>query len=94
MLYAAALLWVEREMRDGALKGRPVVFVPGNHEFYGTEVLSCLRKGQKLASRRGIDLLAPGVAVFSGIRVIGATLWRDYALLEHPPSGKVAAFHS
>jgi predicted phosphodiesterase len=74
-----AITWCERSPI-------PVVFVPGNHEFYGREISSTRDEMRVLASQyRHVHLLDPGVVQFNirqrRIRVIGATLWTDYRLL-------------
>ncbi len=61
----------------------PIVFVPGNHEYYEAEMTACLDEIRAAATR-----LAPGrlhvldrqAVVIDGIRFIGATLWTDYRL--------------
>lgn len=60
----------------GVARGRPIVFVPGNHEYYGAspagvaEVLaSCRAKVPEL------QVLDGGVAVVEGQRFVGTTLW-------------------
>ena len=57
-----------------------VVYVPGNHEFYGDEMQNLradlLRKGRDL----GVDVLDGHELVIGGARFLGATLWTDFAL--------------
>jgi predicted phosphodiesterase len=59
----------------------PVVYVPGNHEYYGS---SLAQVGAELAEKArafpNIHVLAPGVRAIGGIRFIGCTLWTDYEL--------------
>ena len=62
----------------------PVVFVPGNHEYYGTEFF--VARQAMLATRRsGVTVLDRQAATFefasSSLRIFGATLWTDYSLL-------------
>lgn len=54
-----------------------VLFVPGNHEFYGTSGAAGLEKIRKLVRRHPkVTLLEPGVvARWGDRRVVGATLW-------------------
>lgn len=85
-----AIAWIDRQ-RSGPLKGRPVVFVPGNHEFYGTEIAESLSTGELLAQRAGIHMLAPGIAIIGDTRFVGCTLWTDYALLGAPEGARQAA---
>jgi 3',5'-cyclic AMP phosphodiesterase CpdA len=88
----AALHWIARERQDGVLVGKPVVYVPGNHEFYRGEIGPDQALPQAgLAHELGIHLLAPGTAVLAGVRFIGAILWTDYALLGDVRKGRAAA---
>jgi 3',5'-cyclic AMP phosphodiesterase CpdA len=78
-----ALHWIEQQRR-GPLKGRPVIFVPGNHEFYRDEIGAALRTGRDMAEKFGIHMLAPGSIALGGVRFVGATLWIDYNLFGNP----------
>ncbi len=80
---ASSIDWIDLQRR-GPLRERPVVFVPGNHEFYGTEIISSLEDARSRAKTAGIHLLAPGMTVIAGTRFVGATLWTDYKLLGDP----------
>lgn len=61
---------------------RHVVYVPGNHDLYATRWQSELERGRVAAAEAGIHLLAVGETLaIEGVRIIGATLWTDYALL-------------
>lgn len=80
---ASSIDWIDLQRR-GPLIERPVVFVPGNHEFYGTEIISSLEDARSRAKTAGIHLLAPGMTVIAGTRFVGATLWTDYKLLGDP----------
>ena len=58
----------------------PILYVPGNHEFYGREMQETLCDLQKAGRRFGVDVLhGRGVAI-GGVRFLGATLWTDFAL--------------
>ncbi|MBR3194527.1 metallophosphoesterase [Bosea sp. (in: a-proteobacteria)] len=75
-----SLEWIARERDAGAFGGRPVIFVPGNHEFYKSHLAREMPEADDLARTLGISLLAPGATTIGGVRFIGATLWTDYAL--------------
>jgi len=63
----------------------PVIYVAGNHEFYGgrlEEVLAALREA---ACHLGITVLEGDELVLSGTRFLGATLWTDFALYGSEP---------
>ena len=60
--------------------GKPVLYVPGNHEYYG-ENLPGLQAAMRLyAKPSGITVLDNEEVVIEGVRFLGATLWTDFAL--------------
>jgi 3',5'-cyclic AMP phosphodiesterase CpdA len=72
---------------DGALRkvrnlanDKPVVFVLGNHEFWGRDVARERRAARRAAERHGVMLLDDSVAHVAGLRFVGGTLWADGAL--------------
>ncbi|MGO4740719.1 metallophosphoesterase [Bosea sp. 2KB_26] len=85
-----AIQWIEQQRR-GPLRGRPAVFVVGNHELYGSEINAALSDGIAMAERYGIHMLAPGCVVLGGTRFIGATLWTDYDLYGNPAGSRRVA---
>lgn len=57
-----------------------IIYVAGNHEFYGGErnaVLSLLRSA---AEDKGVHFLDNDEVVINGVRFLGATLWTDFLL--------------
>ena len=58
----------------------PILYVPGNHEFYGREIQETLSDLQKAGRRFGVDVLHGRGVVIGGARFLGATLWTDFAL--------------
>lgn len=71
-----SLPWLADNLMD---RGLPLVFVPGNHDFYGVNLTTEIEKAHPLAREMGIHLLARGESVvLSDTRVIGGTLWTDY----------------
>ena len=71
-------------------QGRPVIYVPGNHEWYAFRprftVDDEARRGQELAGALGIHLLQDAEIVFDGVRFLGSTLWTDYELFGDAPA--------
>lgn len=68
----------------------PVIYVAGNHEFYGhrfSEVVPALRRA---AHGSGVCVLEDEAVVRCGVRFIGATLWTDLALYGDPAGAAVA----
>lgn len=86
-----SLEWIARERDGGAFAGRPVIFVPGNHEFYKAHIARQMPEAEQLAASFGISLLSPGVVTIGNVRFIGATLWTDYALNGDARSAKMTA---
>lgn len=64
--------------------GVPIVYVPGNHEFYGQKIYKALRVLRARLAGSAVHLLDRGVATFTAggvsARFLGATLWTDFAL--------------
>jgi hypothetical protein len=60
----------------------PVVFVPGNHEFFGGSIKGCTRRGLTAAAATDgrVTMLCDSDVVIGGVRFAGGTLWTDYAL--------------
>jgi len=58
--------------------GLPVLFVPGNHEFYGGRMHVILRRMWRACRANGIELLHNRAVVINGVRFFGSTLWTDY----------------
>ena len=66
------IAWAERAFTA------PVVYVPGNHEFYGHDI-DDLPAAVRRAARDGhVHLLDGARAAISGLTVAGVTLWTDY----------------
>ena len=59
----------------------PVVYVPGNHEYYRASLAGVDAEfRQRAAAFPNVTVLAPGTCVIGGVRFIGCTLWTDYEL--------------
>jgi len=66
----------------------PVLYVPGNHEFYGGHLTRTLEK-MRAASSDQVRVLDRDEVILSGVRFLGATMWTDFAATGNPP---IAAF--
>ena len=75
---------------------RPLVVVPGNHEFYGHAHPGAIRKlvdrAAALAGVPHVHVLSDAAAVIDGVRFVGATLWTDFRVLGDPAAGMAAAW--
>jgi predicted phosphodiesterase len=58
----------------------PLLYVPGNHEFYGRDLQATLSELHKMGRRYGVDVLHGRGVVIGDVRFLGATLWTDFAL--------------
>jgi predicted phosphodiesterase len=58
----------------------PVVYVPGNHEFYGSHMQDLMEELFVQGRRFEVDILDGSDLLIGGVRFLGATLWTDFAL--------------
>ncbi len=58
----------------------PVLYVPGNHEYYDREFDDARLEMQSAARGSSVTLLERGERVLGGVRFLGCTLWTDFAL--------------
>jgi len=61
--------------------GCPVVYVPGNHEFYGRERRNVLAEMQTACRETQVTILDNQSFLINGVRFLGCTLWSDFNLL-------------
>jgi predicted phosphodiesterase len=69
------ILWARYMFPD-----KEIIYIPGNHEFYGSERLTTLAALHVAADKAGIHLLDDADVVIKGVRFLGATLWTDFKL--------------
>ena len=67
------LQWASDHFAD-----RPVIYVPGNHEFYHHDIN--LIEELKAVAPANIHVLNDDQVVMDGVRFLGAVLWTDFAL--------------
>ena len=72
-----ALHWARR-----AFPGAPIVFVPGNHEYFGTVRERALDAMRRTARALEVALLDEDAATLGGVEFLGCTTWTDYRLHE------------
>lgn len=65
----------------------PVVYVPGNHEYYGEAMPRLTDKLRAKAAASQVSVLHDDVAVIDGVTFLGATLWTDFGLWGDPLLG-------
>ncbi|MGN7802492.1 metallophosphoesterase [Ensifer sp. 22521] len=70
----------------------PVVFVAGNHEYYGDSVQESIRKGRLLLERHpNVHFLENEVVAIGNVNFVGGTLWTDFRLSSKDPEIAMAA---
>lgn len=65
--------------------GKPILYVMGNHEPYGSSIRECHKTFRQLAAAKKqegvtIHLLDQEAITLDGVRFLGATLWTDFTL--------------
>jgi len=78
----AGIEWAARTFNQ------PIIYVLGNHEFYGHDVRTFLPRARECAHDLGVHLLEKGEAHIGGVRFLGCTLWTGF---EAGPLGPVHA---
>ncbi len=70
--------------------GKPVIYVPGNHEWMAPRrsftVQAEIMTARRHAAKHGVHFLMDEAVVIDGVRFLGATLWTDWAI-----SGNIGA---
>ena len=74
-------------------RGLPVIYVCGNHDHYGHDLTD---QGAEIYRQAGVELLHSGRprVVIAGVRIIGCTLWTDYAINDDIDLARAWARHS
>jgi predicted phosphodiesterase len=65
---------------------QPVLYVPGNHEFYGASMPGTLRLLRELCAGTHVHLLDDGELRLHGVRFLGTTLWTDFNVFGQGPA--------
>lgn len=63
---------------------QPTLFVAGNHEFYGGDLLTTMRDLRARSRGTSVRVLEKDVWQHAGVRFLGCTLWSDYRLFDSP----------
>lgn len=58
----------------------PILFLAGNHEFYGASIEQMRVDLRKAAAGTSITFMDNDLVDFGGVRFLGTTLWTDYRL--------------
>jgi predicted phosphodiesterase len=77
----SGLKWARRHF--GSL---PVIYVPGNHEFFGGRMDQVLDELRAEARQGRIHVLDGDEVILGDVRFLGATLWTDFSLYGLAPA--------
>ena len=83
------LQWAQRTFPDV-----PVVYVLGNHEYYGEVFHRLALELASLARGTNVHVLERAGVVIDGVHFLGCTLWTDFALFGAPERGRTLAADS
>lgn len=72
---SAGIAWARQAWPD-----MEIVYVPGNHEYYRSEIGIENEIMEQAASVYGVHVLNRDEVVIGGVRFLGATLWTDFLL--------------
>lgn len=67
----------------GWFPDKPIVFVPGNHEYYGFDRIEAIELMQRQAALYNIHLLNNSEIIIGNIRFLGCTLWTDFEFYDN-----------
>ncbi len=70
---------------------RPVIYVLGNHEFYGQKLQKLIAELKEMAHGSNVHLLENESCTVGEVTFLGATLWTDFALNGNPVVSEVVA---
>lgn len=86
--FGEGISWAERQFSC------PVLYVPGNHEYYGTSLEEGLSQLRERAKNSSVHVLSDDELVLGGVRFLGATLWTDYRSGGNEPLARMLAAQS
>lgn len=72
--YVTAMTWLEEANQRST---KPVIFVPGNHEFYDANLYHVRDEFERHSKQHGYEYLDNKSVVINGVKFIGATYWTD-----------------
>ncbi|MDP7287884.1 MAG: metallophosphoesterase [Phycisphaerae bacterium] len=79
------LKWAIEHIRD-----KPVIYVLGNHEFYGRTYPKHIEAVKALAAGGNVHVLENDAVSIDQVNFLGCTLWTDFEILCDP---RVAGYH-
>jgi len=67
-------------------KGRTVILVPGNHEYYGGSIAKTFNEMVSASIGSPVHVLNNTALMLDGVRFLGSTLWTDFLLHDNHPA--------
>ena len=67
--------WLLERVQD-----RPVLYIPGNHEAYGTDIDRTVEKARAAAAGTNVHVMENETTSIGGVTFAAATLWTDFEL--------------
>jgi Icc-related predicted phosphoesterase len=78
--------WILKTFPD-----RPVIYVLGNHEFYGQKIPNLISEIKDIAKGTNVNVLENDCVEIGDVKFFGATLWTDFQLSGNPVLAEVTA---
>lgn len=75
-------------------EGLPAVFVPGNHEYYGGDLLTSEFEMRDTLSNSGVLYLNNDSVELPGVEIVGSTLWYNECLSDLNDASMIHRFES
>jgi len=72
-----------------AFPDREVVYVLGNHEFYGYDFVGLVDYAKAFAAGSNVTVLECDAVEIQGLRVLGCSLWTDFKLFGADRQGEM-----
>jgi Icc-related predicted phosphoesterase len=79
------------EWAETAFPDQPVVYVPGNHEYYDHAIPRLTTELRRRARRSNVRILERGESRVAGVTILGCTLWTSLELNGSSAAGAEAA---
>ncbi len=84
----SALEWIRKNFPAE----QPIIYVLGNHEFYGSAIPKLIDDFRRMSADSNIQVLENDCLNIDGVRFLGCTLWTDFSLFRDPAiAGREAA---
>ncbi len=95
--YDIAILAGDIHIKDKAIEwiqanipNKPVLYVLGNHEFYGKTYPKLITELKDKTKNSNIHILENDLVTIDGVNFLGATLWTDFKAYGNP---RIAGYH-